>query len=718
MNGPTYSTITQTDSPDENLPVPNGVTPGSRSNALSHKITNVLSTSYADLEIRDALRTLDERAIQNTPESRRRLRLDLQKDVIECNGNIVKDFGDVAEVCNGSNIWYCYMLREVQQLKRIGSSIASLNRCCEDMRRHLTLAKQETAPLLQEASVLLSQKEQIESKQQILNAFNKHFAISEDDLFVLSDNNHPVNDNFFAILAKVEKIHKDCQVLLGTENQQLGLELMEQSSKTLNSAFQKLYKWIQKEFTTLNLESPQITSPIRRALRILAERPTLFQSCLDYFAEARENILSDTFYAALTGSSIDGEHESTKPIEYYAHDPLRYIGDMLAWTHSSTVSEREALEVLFTSEGNNIARGIQLGMASEPWSRPQGDTGKVFDGQTALEQLVNRDLAGVARVLRQRVEQVIQSHEDPVLAYKIANLIDFYRIIFAKLLGADSALLDTLSELQQSALRQFRANMKDQVVSMQTDSTGAPPGLGLPDFLDEALSRLKDLMKSYDSSLAPALSREAEFQPILNEALDPFLEGCETLAKDLTEPANTIFIINCLLSAVKTIAEYDFTREAAAEIDDTIDEHVSKLVEYQHAFFLHTSGLHPLVVALAPLSDSDEDLMKILELDSFKPQALTDASQVLDDFLPSAVMDAMENMKRLRSSRMAEEVTREAAERFCEDFEFVEGRLVAVDQLVVEKENIGDKAENGRVAPTPLRSLFPRTSGEIRVLLS
>lgn len=610
------------------------------------------------------------------------------------------------------------MLREVQQLKRIGSSIASLNRCCEDMRRHLILAKQETAPLLQEASVLLSQKEQIESKQQMLNAFNKHFSISEEDLLILSDNIHPVNDDFFTVLVTVEKIHTDCQVLLGTENQQLGLELMEQSSKMLNSAFQKLYRWIQKEFTTLNLESPQITSPIRRALRVLAERPTLFQSCLDYFAEARENILSDTFYVALTGSASDGERESTKPIEFHAHDPLRYIGDMLAWTHSSTVSEREALEVLFTSEGSDIAKGIQLGMASEPWLRSEGDTGNTFNGRTALEQLVNRDLAGVARVLRQRVEQVIQSHDDLVLAYKIANLINFYRVTFAKLLGADSALLDTLSDLEKSALSQFRANTKDQVVSMQTHSIGAPPGLGIPDFLDEALNRLKDLMKSYDSSLTPASSREAEFQPILSEALDPFLEGCDTLAKDLTEPANTIFVINCLQSAVTTITDYDFTREAVAEIEDTIGEHVSKLVEYQHAFFLHTSGLHPLIVALAPLSDSDDDLMKILELDSFTPQALTNTSQVLDDFLPSAVMDAMENMKRLRSSRMAEEVTGEAAKRFCEDFEFVEGRLVAVDQLVAEKEDIGDEAENGHAAPTPLRRLFPRTSGEIRVLLS
>lgn len=67
-------------------------------NALSTRITNVLSASYADLEIRDALETLDARGVQNTAETRRQLRLDVQKEVIQCNGEIVKDFGQVAEV--------------------------------------------------------------------------------------------------------------------------------------------------------------------------------------------------------------------------------------------------------------------------------------------------------------------------------------------------------------------------------------------------------------------------------------------------------------------------------------------------------------------------------------------------------------------------------------------------------------------------------------------
>ena len=70
-----------------------------RASALSNKLTSVLSASYADLEIRDALETLDERGIENTPETRRRLRLDVQKEVIQCNGEIISEFGQIAEVC-------------------------------------------------------------------------------------------------------------------------------------------------------------------------------------------------------------------------------------------------------------------------------------------------------------------------------------------------------------------------------------------------------------------------------------------------------------------------------------------------------------------------------------------------------------------------------------------------------------------------------------------
>jgi hypothetical protein len=72
--------------------------PTQRSSALSNRLTSVLSASYADSDIRDALETLSVRGIHNSPETRRQLRLDVQKEVVDCNGEIVRDFGKVAEV--------------------------------------------------------------------------------------------------------------------------------------------------------------------------------------------------------------------------------------------------------------------------------------------------------------------------------------------------------------------------------------------------------------------------------------------------------------------------------------------------------------------------------------------------------------------------------------------------------------------------------------------
>lgn len=69
-----------------------------RTHALSSKVTSVLAASYADLEIRNALALLDERKLVNSAKTRRQLRLDVQKEVIESNGAIIREFGHVAEV--------------------------------------------------------------------------------------------------------------------------------------------------------------------------------------------------------------------------------------------------------------------------------------------------------------------------------------------------------------------------------------------------------------------------------------------------------------------------------------------------------------------------------------------------------------------------------------------------------------------------------------------
>lgn len=144
---------------------------------------------------------------------------------------------------------------------------------------------------------------------------------------------------------------------------------------------------------------------------------------MDFFAEARQKILLDSFYTALTGTAPSTVAPSyidstTKPIELYAHDPLRYIGDMLAWLHSTAVQEQEALEVLFISqegEGqNSILGGIEEGLKSEPWLEDgdgEGDeaTRGGWDARKRLMMLVDKDLRTVCKPLKVIISSLVSS---------------------------------------------------------------------------------------------------------------------------------------------------------------------------------------------------------------------------------------------------------------------------------------------------------------------
>lgn len=586
------------------------------------------------------------------------------------------------------------------------------------MKTHISAAHGATASVTQDASSLMTQRRQVETKQQVLASFNKHFLLSEDELSALTSTAEPVDDAFFTVLAKAKGIRKDCEVLLGFENQALGLEIMENTSKNLNLAFQKLYRWIQREFKTLNLENPQMGSPIRRALRVLAERPSLFQNCLDLFAETREQLLSDSFHTALTGSSASGvEDRSVKPIELAAHDSLRYVGDMLAWIHSAAVSEREALEILFVSEGDEIAKGIQAGRENEAWHLVEdGEDGEsaVFDPVKALNELVDRDMSGAARILRQRVEQVIQTNEDVILAYKLANLLNFYRVTFAKLLSTASVLVECLQGLESEALRLFRSLMRDYVGNQQGEFQQTPSGLEPPDVFHEALEQLSAVMKTYDTSLTASDRREADFQPILAEALDPFVSGCEGMAERLEDPAQSIFSINCAQAAIETLSRFDFAQGRVESLHKEVDQRSQTLVDSQYLFFRRESGLDVILTAVESMNESPEDIERLRALEPFQPASLELTSRTLDNFLASALMDAMENIQKLQDSRLAREITEEAAERFLADFGRLENMLMSADEAT-ERQSSSTGADQDVES---LRIAFPRTADDIRVLLS
>jgi conserved oligomeric Golgi complex subunit 6 len=605
--------------------------------------------------------------------------------------------------------------------------IDSLNRNCDELRVHINRSKQETTAMLEEASTLVSAKRENETKSHVLDVFKKHFIISDADLSSLISSAEPVTDDFFTVLAKVKQIHKDCEVLLGGDNQQLGVEMMEQTSRSLDAGYKKLYMWMQREFKTLDLEDPHISGSLRRALRVLAERPSLFQNCLDSFAESRQRTLSEAFQAALTEVTTDASIPGTsKPIEFSTYDLLRYLGDMLAWVHSATVSEKESLEGLFISDGNEIAEGIKAANDTEPWLRLRNladddneDEQEVpFDGRKALHDLVDRDVAGVRASMCQRVEIAIRNEDDAVLIYKARNLFNFYHDIFSRLIGADAALTIALHNLQLSTLAHFEEILADEAENVSEEPVS--PQLSVPTFLDAAVARIAVLSRTITDN-----SDTIETDRILTSALEPFKARCEEMALSIPDPLHrAIFRLNCGLVMWSSLGSEIETPDLCKNLNRQIHDLESEVQAYQHHFLCAESGLSTLIDST--LLDDDLTMAMAVAPATARPPisaALVEAAAAkLDAFLSTAAIDALDNIKTLNDRQHAQLITEAALHEFCDDFEKIEAAIEARDEAVEATTTVGESHEGagdgGTPAPVYLRPLFPRTSAEVRVLLS
>lgn len=85
-----------------------------------------------------------------------------------------------------------------------------------------------------------------------------------------------------------------------------------------------------------------------------------------------------------------GPNGLPRPIELHAHDPQRYVGDMLAWVHQATAGEREFLESLFGVKDSKRMVGSVRKME------------KAGEEEELVRTMLDRNLEGCCRPLRVR----------------------------------------------------------------------------------------------------------------------------------------------------------------------------------------------------------------------------------------------------------------------------------------------------------------------------
>ncbi|KAI9031381.1 oligomeric Golgi complex subunit 6 [Hyaloraphidium curvatum] len=618
-------------------------------NPLQRKMDKVLALQLDEPDTQAALHALaDVFPAENSLAARRNLRGDVEKRELA----ISRKFLDALDAVN-------------QKLVLVEQELQGMASLCGDMDRKLENATKRTSHLIKQTSSLKTQSTRANMKKAVAERFLERFTLTDAEVATLtgplsfSAKDYGMSTEFFDALDRVHSIGEDCRALLTTEHQTAGVEIMDLMSGFQEKAFEKLHRWTQTECRTLGRDTAEATPTLRRAFRALRQRPLLFRSAVDDVVAVRRSAIVRQFIDALTRGGPGG---TPRPIELHAHDPVRYVGDMLAWLHQAAAGEREMLEQIF-----DVGRSArELGPASPVLAGgeefPPLD-GLSLDQETILE-LLDKDLEGTCRPLKIRVEQVLSSQPNATTTYKVANVIQFYCVTIRKILGPRAQLTVVLLDLLDMGNRVFFDVLNIQASKMLRIVPKPERDLQPPAPVKDAVNQFKEIMASYDSSLTSADEREADFARIVGAALDPIVQLCNFAAAEISPLEKAIFMINCLNFIQSALVLYTFTSSRVQWIESQIEEYADQLVQHEYRSMLVHSGLGGIIQTM----DSNTSNIPLALLPNMDHKTISDTMSRLDAYLCSASFDGSPALMKMTSSRIARTISRRAVDMFVEAY--------------------------------------------------
>lgn len=570
---------------------------------LSRKLKKVLETRTDTPDLLASLNTLSEFYTENTPHSRRNLRSTIEKRSLSINEEFLLSSAAAQK-----------------SLDRVEEEVNEIVECCDKIALALSSCNATTGDIISTTERLKQEFEVTTQRQEIVSCFLRDYQLSPEEINALREED--LDENFFKALAHVQEIHANCKVLLRTHHQRAGLELMDMMAMYQEGAYERLCRWVQTECRRLgDVDNPEVGELLRTAVRCLKERPVLFKYCAEEVANMRHNALFRRFISALTRGGPGG---LPRPIEVHAHDPLRYVGDMLGWLHQALASERELVLALLDPDASDTRP------ASHNYSKDvDSQSGKT---ESDLTFVLDRIFEGVCRPFKVRVEQVLHSQPNLIISYKLSNTLEFYFYTISDLLGIETSLCNTLLVLKEAAQKTFFDILKSRGEKLLRYPPLVAVDLSPPPALREGVSVLLEIIHTHDSMMFPASGKKPDFDPVISALLDPIIQMCEQAAEahkskgsmhssrrnritsdpnqhrrtsvdalldgnsaaplpQTSETPAKIFLINCLCAIQQPLLGHEVASGYVKKLGMMIDNHINALVEKEVEAILRRCGL-------------------------------------------------------------------------------------------------------------------------------
>jgi conserved oligomeric Golgi complex subunit 6 len=305
-----------------------------------------------------------------------------------------------------------------------------------------------------------------------------------------------------------------------------------------------------------------------------------------------------------------------------AHDPLRYLGDMLAWVHLQAAEGREPLQALFGGDAeaviapgdaqalavsnsalppvaatpspassNSSSSGIGA-VATESTESSSGGESSAPITLLAVKDMLSAICDGVARPLAVRIDQVVAAQTSLVIVCRMVDVLAFYGSVLHGLLHAGSGVVAVVDACRAHASKRFELLLSQQAARLREPASPAfPSDLYVSSLVQDTAAQLLELMKVYQEPLAPVLlsadgaasssraSSEDAVAPassalsasaVLDAVLNPLVDACRSASEGMKMTAMAVYMLNNLAALQTALAVYPFTSRWV-QVCDVVD---------------------------------------------------------------------------------------------------------------------------------------------------
>lgn len=583
-------------------------------NILSRKIRKILDSQLeTDFETQEALKELSGFFTENTLKNRRYLRGEIERRSLQINVDFLESFGKVRDA-----------------LEEVRNEVVAINAGCVAMKDQIDSTKSRTRDLIAQTTSLQERGNSLERREQLVKKFLEKYQLTKDQNEALESK--PIGRAFFEALQSSASIHAECKKWLASSGgqQTTAMNVMDEMASKQEIATQRLFKWTIDACRSSS--SPSGLSPMDSDILPLAMshlqkfRPALVHDVIDEYCQARRTFLTRSFLDALT---LGGPGGTPKPIELHAHDPQRYVGDMLAYLHQATPTEKENIYAL-------------LKHCEPVASKEENPKDK---GQICEEALASIT-EGACRPLRSRVEQILLSEHGPLILYQLTNLIRFYCGTINAVIPKSSELINMLEDLDQLAYAQFISVLQASV-QHQTSSRLAlerVPGQNLAPTQStlSLLSLLKDLL----NSTTVIEERPEQHEEMVKTILDPLISSLKVAISSFASTDQDVYLLNSLYQIHTTLSLFKFNDARLTQLENEMDLHIDTLSSEQTSSLIANLGLQPICCMIA----SNQDQKPLSQLQSMDSKSLKGFLNKFDAFLVAPEDYLLPQIKLLTSS--------------------------------------------------------------------